>query len=225
MPCASYILNLGREGRLTSSQARAMRELYPKFGIEFQTQQLDVNAEFARAADTFIDIGFGTGTSVVHMAALHPEHNHLGVEVHRPGVGNLLLQVEKNNFSNVRVICYDVMDVLNNMIADESLTGVFLFFPDPWHKRKHHKRRLVQETFIQLLRKKLQVGGFFHMATDWKHYAQQMMTEMNVAEGFVNKAGDNNYCERPDYRPITKFEQRGFRLGHSVWDLIFIKNN
>ncbi len=214
-----------REGRLTSSQARAMHELYPKFGIEYQAQQLDLVAEFERLADTFIDIGFGTGTSVVHMAALNPEHNHIGVEVHRPGVGSLLLQVEKNNYKNVRVVCYDVMDVLKNMVPDESLSGAFLFFPDPWHKRKHHKRRLVQATFIQLLRKKLQPGGFFHMATDWQHYAQHMMKEMNVAEGFNNQAGENNYSERPDYRPTTKFEQRGHRLGHAVWDLIFIKNN
>jgi len=218
----SYVL---REGRLTSSQARAMKELYPKFGIQHQKQLLDLSVVFDRDAPCFLDIGFGTGTSVVHMAALNPEHNHLGVEVHGPGVGSLLLRVEENNFSNVRVIYFDVMDILNDMIPDASLTGVFLFFPDPWHKRKHHKRRLVQESFIQLLRKKLVIGGFFHMATDWKHYAEHMMKEMSIAEGFQNKIADREYSERPDYRPITKFEQRGQRLGHSVWDLIFIKQN
>ncbi len=212
-----------REGRLTASQARAMDELYPKFGIEHQTEQLDLTTVFGRSAPCFLDIGFGTGTSVVHMASMNPEHDHIGVEVHRPGVGNLLLQVEKKQFSNVRVICFDVMDVLNNMIPDESLSGAFLFFPDPWHKRKHHKRRLVQDVFIQLLRRKLKPDGFFHMATDWKHYAQHMMKEMSAAEGFENKTNNNEYSERPDYRPITKFEQRGQRLGHGVWDLIFIK--
>ncbi len=213
-----------REGRLTASQARAMDELYPKFGIEYQKKQLDLAVEFGRTAACFIDIGFGTGTSMVHMAALNPENDYIGVEVHRPGVGSLLLQTEKNNYSNVRVICFDVMDVLHNMIPDESLAGAFLFFPDPWHKRKHHKRRLVQEKFILLLRKKLVPGGFFHMATDWKHYAAHMMKEMSLAKGFENKAGANEYSERPDYRAITKFEQRGTHLGHGVWDLIFIKN-
>ncbi|MFV1982241.1 MAG: tRNA (guanosine(46)-N7)-methyltransferase TrmB [Thiohalomonadales bacterium] len=214
-----------REGRLTASQARAMDELYPKFGIEYQKNQLDLEVEFGRTAACFLDIGFGTGTSMVHMAALNPENDYIGVEVHRPGVGSLLLQIEKNNYSNVRVICFDVMDVLHNMIPDESLSGAFLFFPDPWHKRKHHKRRLVQENFIQLLHKKLVPGGFFHMATDWKHYAVHMMKEMSLANGFENKIGANEYSERPDYRPITKFEQRGTRLGHGVWDLIFIKNS
>jgi tRNA (guanine-N7-)-methyltransferase len=218
----SYVL---REGRLTSSQARAMKELYPNFGLQHQQQLLNFDEVFGRTAPCFLDIGFGTGTSMIHMAELHPEHNLLGVEVHGPGVGSLLLQVEKNNFSNVRVIYFDVMDVLKNMIPDESLTGVFLFFPDPWHKRKHHKRRLVQENFIQLLRTKLIPGGFFHMATDWQHYAQHMMKKMNVADGFTNKAGENHYSERPEYRPITKFEQRGQRLGHGVWDLIFIKTS
>jgi len=216
----SYVL---REGRLTSSQARAMKELYPKFGLQHQLKLIDFSVEFGRTAPCFLDIGFGTGISMVHMAALNPQHNHLGVEVHGPGVGSLLLQVEKYNYSNVRVIYFDVMDVLKNMIPDESLTGVFLFFPDPWHKRKHHKRRLVKDDFIQLLHKKLIPGGFFHMATDWQHYAQHMMKEMSAAEGFENKAGDKLYSERPDYRPITKFEQRGQRLGHGVWDLIFIK--
>jgi len=216
----SYVL---REGRLTSSQARAMNELYPKFGLEHQKQLLNLSTVFDRDAPCFLDIGFGTGTSVVHMAALNPEHNHLGVEVHGPGVGSLLLRIEENNFSNVRVIYFDVMDVLKDMIPDESLTGVFLFFPDPWHKRKHHKRRLVKDDFIQLLHKKLKPEGFFHMATDWKHYAQHMMKEMSAATGFENKAGDHEYSERPDYRPITKFEQRGQRLGHGVWDLIFVK--
>lgn len=212
-----------REGRLTSSQARAMDELYPKYGIKNQNQLLDLKAEFNRMAPCFLEIGFGTGTSMIHMANLNPEYNFIGVEVHRPGVGSLLLQIEKNNFCNIRVICLDVMDVLLTMIPDESLSGIFLFFPDPWHKRKHHKRRLVQEKFIQLVRKKLRNGGFFHMATDWKHYAQQMMKEMSVANGFDNKQSDNDYSERPDYRVLTKFEQRGHRLGHGVWDLIFIK--
>ncbi|MFV2061767.1 MAG: tRNA (guanosine(46)-N7)-methyltransferase TrmB [Gammaproteobacteria bacterium] len=217
----SYVL---REGRLTSSQARAMKELYPKFGLEHQQQLLDFNSVFGRTAPCFLDIGFGTGTSMIHMAELHPDHNLLGVEVHGPGVGSLLLQVEKKNLSNIRVVYHDVMDVLNNMIPDESLSGVFLFFPDPWHKRKHHKRRLVQESFIELLRQKLIPSGFFHMATDWQHYAQHMMKEMCSAQGFKNQKGDNNYSQRPDYRPITKFEQRGQRLGHGVWDLIFLKD-
>ena len=157
------------------------------------------------------------------MAKAHPENDYLGIEVHRPGVGNLLLQIERDDISNVRVMNEDAVEVLEKNIADNSLDAVYLFFADPWHKKRHHKRRIVQEAFVQLLRKKLKADGIFHMATDWQDYAEHMMEVMSAAEGFENTAGKGNYIERPDYRPLTKFEQRGQRLGHGVWDLIFKK--
>jgi len=159
------------------------------------------------------------------MAHNHPEQDYIGIEVHSPGVGNLLMQIEKLGLSNLRVINDDGVDVLNKMIADESLDAVQLFFADPWHKKRHHKRRIVQKEFVQLLRKKLKVGGVFHMATDWEHYAQHMMSVMNDSEGFENTAGKDQFLPRPEHRPLTKFEQRGQRLGHGVWDLIFKKVN
>jgi tRNA (guanine-N7-)-methyltransferase len=214
-----------REGRLTTGQQRALDELFPQFGVVQSDQMLDLSAVFGRKANTVLEIGFGNGTSLAQMAKLNPEMNYLGIEVHGPGVGNLLLQIEQDNISNIRVICADAVEVLGQMIADASLCRVQLFFPDPWHKTKHHKRRIVQPHFVELLRKKLIIGGVFHMATDWEHYAAHMMSVMNEAEGFENIAGENQYTPKPDYRPLTKFEQRGHRLGHGVWDLIFKKVN
>ncbi len=212
-----------REGRLTTGQQRALDTLFPQYGIESSEQKLELDAVFGRKAPRILEIGFGNGASLAEMAAKNPQQDYIGIEVHRPGVGNLLIQIEKQGLSNLRVINDDAVDVLNNMIADESLDAVYLFFADPWHKKRHHKRRIVQPAFVQLVRSKLKSGGLFHMATDWENYAEHMMEVMTAATGFINTAGEGQYLPRPDYRPLTKFEQRGQRLGHGVWDLIFRK--
>ena len=212
-----------REGRLTTGQERAIKDLFPLYGLTLQDQLLNFDDVFQRISPRILEIGFGNGASLSEMAANHVEQDYLGIEVHRPGVGTLLTQIETLGLKNLRVMNADAVDVLNQMIANESLDAVYLFFADPWHKTKHHKRRIVQQEFVQLLRKKLKVGGVFHMATDWEDYAKHMMRVMTDAEGFSNTAGKDQYLPRPDYRPLTKFEQRGQRLGHGVWDLIFAK--
>lgn len=212
-----------REGRLTKGQQRALEVLFPVYGFKADESVFDLNKKFGRVAVKIIEIGFGNGASLAEIAKAHPENDYLGIEVHRPGVGNLLLQIEKEHIQNIRVMCVDAVEVLEKNIADNSLDAVYLFFADPWHKKKHHKRRIVQQAFVQLLRKKLKTGGVFHMATDWQDYAEHMMDVMSAAEGFENTAGEGNYTERPAYRPLTKFEQRGQRLGHGVWDLIYRK--
>jgi len=212
-----------REGRLTAGQERALNDFFPRYGLVLQDTPLNLDDTFQRVAPRILEIGFGNGTSLSEMAANNPQQDYIGIEVHRPGVGNLLLQIEKLGLTNLRVINDDGVDVLKQMIADESLDAVYLFFADPWHKKRHHKRRIVQQDFVQLLRKKLKTGGVFHMATDWENYAQHMMGVMTESEGFENTAGKEQYLPRPDYRPLTRFEQRGQRLGHGVWDLIFKK--
>ncbi len=212
-----------REGRLTVGQQRALDELFPRYGLSLSPTPLDLAAVFGRKAPCVLEIGFGNGSSLAEMAASNPQQDYIGVEVHRPGVGNLLMQIEKRGLENLRVINDDAVEVLEKMIADTSLDAVYLFFADPWHKKRHHKRRIVQPPFVQLLRKKLKTGGVFHMATDWQDYAEHMMAVMSEAEGFENTAGKGQYLPRPDYRPLTKFEQRGKKLGHGVWDLMFKK--
>ena len=212
-----------REGRLTKGQQRALDELFPRYGISLQQGELDFDALFGRRTCRVLEIGFGNGASLAEMAANHAENDYLGIEVHRPGVGNLLLQIEKQGLNNIRVSNDDAVEVLEQQIPDASLDAVYLFFPDPWHKKKHHKRRIVQPVFVQLLRRKLRTGGIFHMATDWENYAEHMLEVMTAAEGFENMAEEGRYVARPGYRSLTKFEQRGHRLGHGVWDLVFIK--
>ena len=212
-----------REGRLTAGQERALKDFFPLYGLALQDNPLNLEDVFQRTAPCILEIGFGNGSSLAEMAANNPEQAYIGIEVHRPGVGNLLLQIEKLDLNNLRVMSEDAVDVLKKMIADESLDAVYLFFADPWHKTRHYKRRIVQEEFVQLLRNKLKVNGVFHMATDWEDYAKHMMRVMNATEGYENTAGKNQYLPRPEYRPLTKFEQRGQRLGHGVWDLIFKK--
>ena len=212
-----------REGRLTKGQQRALSELLPRYGIKLDQGRLDLDVLFGRQAFRVLEIGFGNGASLAQIAACHPENDYLGIEVHRPGVGNLLLQIEKQGLTNIRVSNDDAVEVLEQQIPDDSLDAVYLFFPDPWHKKKHHKRRIVQPSFVQLLSRKLKTGGIFHMATDWEDYAEYMLQVMTAAEGYMNLAGEGNYIKRPEYRPLTKFEQRGQRLGHGVWDLIFEK--
>ena len=212
-----------REGRLTSAQQRALKTLWPVYGIEFTDNFLDFNAIFARSAPITLEIGFGNGTSLTQMAAASPEHNFIGIEVHRPGVGNLLLQLEQENLSNVRIICHDAVEVLQYMIPPASLDKIQIFFPDPWPKKKHHKRRLIQPTFISLLATRIKPDGTLHLATDWENYAEQMLEVLTASPDFVNTASVADYLPRPDFRPLTKFEQRGQRLGHGVWDLIFLR--
>lgn len=210
-----------REGRLTKGQQRALDELWPKYGIDNEKSSIDLNKTFNRKAPKILEIGFGNGRSLALMASEHPENDYLGIEVHRPGVGALLLLVEELCLSNIRIICDDAVEVLKNRIADNSLDRVQIFFPDPWHKKRHHKRRIIQPDFIALVAHKLKPGGLLHMATDWQDYAQHMTDIMKLIGAFENISQDSDYVERPDYRPLTKFEQRGQRLGHGVWDLIY----
>lgn len=210
-----------RQGRLTTAQQRALETLLPRFGVAGGGTTLDLDALFGRRAPRILEIGFGNGDSLAAIAHAHPENDYLGVEVHTPGVGHLLLKIEEFGLNNVRVIRDDAVEVLKARIPEASLDAVYLFFADPWPKKRHHKRRIVQPEFVQLLRSRLRIGGRFHMATDWEDYARHMREVMDAAEGFRNTSPDGGYVERPDYRPLTKFEQRGRRLGHGVWDLIF----
>jgi tRNA (guanine-N7-)-methyltransferase len=218
----SYVL---REGRLTAGQERAFATLWPEFGIEYTAEQkLDLPTIFGNNNPVILEIGFGNGASLAQMAADTPDQNYLGIEVHSPGVGRLLLEIEERGLKNLRVMRHDAVEVLENSITAHSLDGACLFFPDPWHKKRHHKRRILQPSFVQLLARSIKPGGVFHAATDWEHYAEQMMEVLSAAdELFTNRVGPNRYSPRPDYRPVTKFEQRGERLGHGVWDLIFLR--
>ncbi|ACT11933.1 tRNA (guanosine(46)-N7)-methyltransferase TrmB [Pectobacterium aroidearum] len=210
-----------RQGRLTNGQQLALDNYWPVMGVEYQTEQVDFNALFGRDAPVVLEIGFGMGASLVTMAAQHPEQNFLGIEVHLPGVGACLASAQEAGISNLRVMCHDAIEVLMKMIPDGSLSMVQLFFPDPWHKARHNKRRIVQVPFVELVQSKLKVGGVFHMATDWEPYAQHMLEVMTSVAGYRNLSDKNDYVERPDSRPLTKFEARGQRLGHGVWDLMF----
>lgn len=217
----SYVL---REGRLTPGQQRAFDTLWPNWGLEFKRQVLDLHKVFGNNNPVYLEIGFGNGDSLAEMARRHPERNYLGIEVHGPGVGHLLLKLQEFGCTNVRVIRHDAVEVLDHMLGAKCLQGVYLFFPDPWHKKRHHKRRILQPPFMDKLARVLPAGGFFHAATDWQDYAEHMMAVLS-AEGprFENQAGPGSYTPRPDERPLTKFEQRGRQLGHAVWDLIFAR--
>ena len=216
-----------RQGRVSNAQQRALDTLMPRFGIPYEVRRLDLDRVFGRSAPKILEIGFGMGETTAAIAAAHPENDYLALEVHNPGVGSLLKQIEERNLSNLRIIQHDAVEVLRDMIADNALDGVHIFFPDPWHKARHNKRRLIQAPFIAKLVKKLKPacpeqdrrGGYVHAATDWKDYAEQMLTVFSAEPQLQNTAAD--YAPRPDYRPQTKFEQRGLRLGHGVWDLVF----
>ncbi len=209
-----------REGRMTAAQQRALQELWPRYGIDSHTM-IDPSALFGRSAPVTLEIGFGNGDTLLDMARASPESDFIGIEVHRPGVGRLLQALEEQHISNVRVMCDDAVEILQHNLPDHCLQRVLLFFPDPWHKKRHHKRRIVQPGFIGLLARKLQHGGILHMATDWENYAQHMLEVVSASSAFRNCAGPGHYSGKPAWRPTTKFERRGQRLGHGVWDLLF----
>ncbi|MBD1549946.1 tRNA (guanosine(46)-N7)-methyltransferase TrmB [Pseudomonas typographi] len=212
-----------RAGRMTEGQQRGLDIGGPRFILPLAEAPVDFNQVFGRQAPRTLEIGFGMGHSLLEMAAAVPEHDFIGVEVHRPGVGALLNGLLTQQLANVRVYDCDAIEVLKRCVADESLDRLLLFFPDPWHKSRHHKRRIVQPAFAELARSKLKVGGVLHMATDWEHYAEHMLEVMNAAPGYRNLAADGRWVPRPPERPVTKFERRGERLGHGVWDLKFEK--
>ncbi|NIF21214.1 MULTISPECIES: tRNA (guanosine(46)-N7)-methyltransferase TrmB [Pantoea] len=210
-----------RQGRLTKGQQQALDLYWPEKGVEFQSEPLDIPALFGREAPLVLEIGFGMGASLVTMAQNNPHQDFLGLEVHLPGVGACLGSAKEAGVENLRVMCHDAIEVLEKMIPDNSLNMVQLFFPDPWHKARHNKRRIVQVPFADLVKRKLKLGGVFHMATDWEDYATHMLEVMSSIEGYHNQSATKDYVPRPDSRPLTKFEQRGHRLGHGVWDLMF----
>ena len=210
-----------RDGRITPAQQLALDKLWPKYGIEYSNHKIDLDKLFNRQAPVSIDIGFGNGLSTLHIAQLQCDWNHLGIEVHRSGVGQLCNQLESNLLSNVKVIATDAVEVLDKMIADQAIDRFLIFFPDPWHKKRHHKRRLIQPDFVKLMAQKLKPAGLIHLATDWQPYAQWMLEVFENETEFSNLAGPFNYSEKPQYRPTTKFETRGKNLGHGVFDLIY----
>jgi tRNA (guanine-N7-)-methyltransferase len=212
----SYVI---RAGRMGSGQVKALENLGPQFVVPFSDQRLDYAQVFARKAPVILEIGFGMGDATAQIAAQQPQHDFLGIEVHPPGVGSLLKLIDQNQLANLRIIQHDAVEVLERMIADRSLHGAHVFFPDPWHKKRHHKRRLIQPEFIAQLCAKLEVGGYLHCATDWEPYAEQMLKVLNQAPFLKNIA--SGFAPRPPYRPLTKFENRGLQLGHGVWDLVF----
>lgn len=213
----SFVL---RSGRLTAGQQRAFDELWPKYGVDFPTDSLDPTALFGNDHPVWLEIGFGNGETLAELACRHPERNFLGIEVHPPGVGHLLLKAAELDLDNLRIVRHDAVEVLT-ALPDASLAGALLFFPDPWHKKKHHKRRILQLAFVTELARVIRSGGLFHAATDWEDYAGHMMTVMSEAEAFENAVAPGVFAPRPDDRPLTKFERRGTRLGHGVWDLLF----
>ena len=210
-----------RQGRLTKGQQLALDQYWPEMGVEFQPEPLDLTQLFGRDAPVVLEIGFGMGASLVTMAQNNPQQNFLGIEVHAPGVGACLGSAKEAGVENLRVMCHDAVEVLEKMIPDNSLRMVQLFFPDPWHKARHNKRRIVQVPFAELVMRKLKLGGVFHMATDWEAYAEHMLEVMSSIDGYRNQSETQDYVPRPETRPLTKFEQRGQRLGHGVWDLMF----
>jgi len=215
-PLRSFVLRAGRVG---PGQQRALNDLGPRFVLPFAAQPHDWAASFGRSAPLLLEIGFGMGDATAQVAAALPDHDLIGCEVHPPGVGALLKRIGEGGLTNVRILRHDAVEVLQQMVAPASLAGVHLWFPDPWHKKRHHKRRIVQPAFVDLVASRLAPGGYLHCATDWQHYAEQMLEVLSAAPGLVNTTA--GYAERPAWRPLTKFEARGLRLGHGVWDLVF----
>jgi tRNA (guanine-N7-)-methyltransferase len=211
----SFVL---RAGRATAAQQRALEELWPTFGIE-DSGRLDLDRIFGRRAPRMLEIGFGAGEALLHFAQSHPEIDCLGIEVHKPGVGHLMLGTQAAALTNVRVMDRDAVAVLRDQLPAASMNIVHVFFPDPWHKKRHHKRRLIQPAFIDLLAHVIASDGVLRLATDWEHYAAQMREVIDASQQFINVAGDAGFVTRTELRPLTRFERRGHRLGHGVWDL------
>ena len=214
----SFVL---RQGHMTAAQQRAIDTLWPRYGLDYRAETLDLAQTFGRPAPKVLEIGFGMGTATAEIARRLPDTDFLAADVHGPGVGNLLKLIEEQGIANIRVMRHDAVEIVENMLADNSLDGIHIFFPDPWHKKRHHKRRLIQAPFVAKLLPKLKSGGYIHLATDWEEYAAQMLDVLRAFPGLENTAAD--YASTPAYRPETKFEARGKRLGHGVWDLVFKK--
>ncbi|WP_126339629.1 tRNA (guanosine(46)-N7)-methyltransferase TrmB [Legionella spiritensis] len=216
----SFVL---RGGRISTRQQQGLLQWLKDYEMPMAETVWDFDSVFGRNADTVVEIGFGMGASLLAMASEHPQCNFIGIEVHRAGIGSLAADLHDHAIQNVRIAAHDAVEVFNHHLTDNSLAGIQIFFPDPWPKKKHHKRRLIQPGLVRLLVQKLKVGGFLHCATDWEDYAEHMMAVLSDETGLVNKAGEGCFVPRPETRPLTKFEQRGTRLGHGVRDLIFFK--
>jgi tRNA (guanine-N7-)-methyltransferase len=217
-PPRSFVL---RPGRIGPGQQRALAELGPRFVLPFSASPPDLDAVFGRRAPRVLEIGFGMGAATAEVAAARPETDFIGVEVHPPGVGALLRRIDAGALTNLRIVQHDAVQVVDRMIAPATLAGIHVWFPDPWPKKRHHKRRLLQPDFVARLAARLAPGGYLHCATDWQPYAQQMLEVLGAEPALVNAAA-TGYAERPAWRPLTKFEQRGLARGHGVWDLLFI---
>lgn len=218
IPIRSYVI---RSGRFSTGQRRAYETLFSDFSIAFQPEILNLNTIFGRHACKILEIGSGMGETTAAIAQQSPGNDYLAIEVHTPGIGSLLKLIDLYDLRNLRIIQYDAVEVLNKMIEKESLDGVHIFFPDPWPKKRHHKRRLIQPIFVALLCERIKSGGYLHIATDWQDYAEQILAVLSNETSLINSNKD--YAKRPESRPLTKFEQRGIKLGHQVWDLIFTK--
>jgi tRNA (guanine-N7-)-methyltransferase len=217
----SFVL---RQGKITNGQQNAIDKYFLLYGINnINDNYIDLNHIFNRDSNKVIEIGFGMGDATWQIAKDNPDVDYVAFEVHTPGVGSLLMKIVENNLNNIRIIQNDANIILANNIKDKTISGFHIFFPDPWHKKRHNKRRLLQNEFIQLLIKKLKIGGYLHVATDWEDYAENILNILKHSPELINKVSDGNYLERPDFRPLTKFEQRGIKLGHKVFDLYFIK--
>ncbi len=215
-PIRSFVL---RQGRISAAQERAHQTLLPRYGIKYSASLINLSEVFERSAPTTLEIGFGMGETSAHIAHMHPQNNYLCVDVHTPGIGSLLKHIETLGLSNVRVIQHDAVEVLQHMLASNTLDGVHIFFPDPWPKKRHHKRRLIQAEFVSLLSERLKPGGYIHAATDSQDYAEHMLAVLTQHPALLNTAVD--FAKKPNYRPTTKFEQRGLTLSHGIWDLVF----
>jgi tRNA (guanine-N7-)-methyltransferase len=217
-PIRSYVR---RGGRLTTSQSRALQTLWPRYGIDPPATSLDLDAVFGRYAPRTVEIGFGNGHHLAELAARHPERDYLGIEMHEPGIGHLLLRIERENLANVRIARADAVEVISHWLPPGQIDEMLIFFPDPWHKKRHHKRRLVQPEFLEDLARVMRPGGRLHLATDWAPYAGQMLEACAASPWLENTVRGGGYAPRPPTRPLTKFERRGLRLGHTVFDLLF----
>lgn len=213
-----------RQGRISPMHKLLVNELWPKFGLSLEKKIIDKTTIFGRDAPLTLEIGFGDGRSLLQLAAANPDQDFIGIEVYKAGIAKLLVGIHEQGLTNIRIFCADAVEVLNSCIAPNSLQLVQLFFPDPWPKARHHKRRIVQAEFTKLIAQKLQINGLLHMATDWEEYAVHMLNVMQTQNYWLNTAGENNFAQRPTTRPLTKFEQRGLRLGYGTWDLIFRKS-